>query len=103
MAQVVRQRQGLGQVFVQAQGAGDGAGDLRDLDAVGQPGAVEIAFVVDEDLGLVLQFSKRGAVDDAVAVALPGGPGWRLGFVVQPAARGGGGDGVASQRGSERT
>ena len=97
VAQVVRQRQRFGQVLVQPKGAGDGAGDLGDLDAVGQPGAVEIALVVDEDLGLVLQFSKRGAVDDAVAVALPGGPGFRLRLMVQPAARRGGGDGIASQ------
>jgi len=39
MAKVVGQRQRLRQILVEPQGAGDGAGDLRHLDRVGQPGA----------------------------------------------------------------
>ena len=37
---------------------------------MGQPRAVVVALVVDEDLGLVLQPAERRAVDDAVPVAL---------------------------------
>ena len=91
---VVRQRQRLGEVLVQPQRAGDRAGDLRHLDRMGQPGAVEIALVVDEHLGLVLQFSKCRGVDDAVAVALPGRARGRLRLRVQPAATGLGAHGV---------
>ncbi len=53
---------------------GDGAGDLRNFKAVGQAGPVVIAFVIDEDLGLVFQPTERGRMDDAVAVALKDRP-----------------------------
>ena len=102
MAQIMGQRQRLGQVLVQPQSASNGAGDLRDLNTVGQPGAVEIALVVDENLCLILEFPKRRAVDDAVAVALPGGSGFRLRLVVQPPARRGNGDRVSGQRGRRK-
>ena len=68
--QVVRQADALHQVFVGAQGAGDGAGDLRDLQGMRQAGAVIIALVIDEDLRLVLQAAESRGVQDAVAVAL---------------------------------
>ena len=97
VAEVVRQRQRFGKVLVQPQLAGDGAGDLRHFQAVGQPRAVEIAHVVDEDLGLVLQLAERRAVDHPVAVALPRAARRRLGFVVQPPARAFRPDGVRGQ------
>jgi hypothetical protein len=37
---------------------------------MGQPGAVMIAFVVEKDLGFLLQPPKRRGMNDAVAVAL---------------------------------
>jgi hypothetical protein len=58
VAQVMRQRHRLGEVGVQAQHPGDGAGDLRHLDRMGQARAVVIALVFDEDLRLVLQPRK---------------------------------------------
>jgi len=70
VAEIVGQRDGFHQVFVQLQVAGDGAGDLRDFDAVRQARAEQVAFVVDEYLSLVFQPAKGGAMDDAVAVAL---------------------------------
>src|SRR5262249_62273022 len=70
VAEVAAERQALGELLVEAQGAGDGASDLRPLQAVGQAGPVVVAFVVDEDLGLVLEPAERRAVDHAVAVAL---------------------------------
>ena len=62
MAQVVGQGHGLGQVGVQPQRMGQRAGDLGHLQTVGQAGAVVVAFVGDEDLGLALQAAKgRGS------------------------------------------
>jgi hypothetical protein len=57
-------------IFVQAQVARQRAADLRHLQAVGQPGAEQIALVVEEHLGLVLEPAEGRGVDDAVAVAL---------------------------------
>ena len=63
--QVMPQGDGLGQVLVEAQGAGDGAGDLRHLQRVGQPGAVMVALRREKDLSLLLEPAERLAVDDA--------------------------------------
>ena len=73
MAEVVRQRDRLGQVLVQAERPGDGARDAGDLHRVGHARAVMVARAVEEDLRLVLQPAEGAAVDDAVAVALEGG------------------------------
>jgi hypothetical protein len=54
VAEVVRERDRLGQVLVQAQPPGDGARDLRDLDRMREPRAEQVALVVHEDLRLVL-------------------------------------------------
>ena len=72
MAEVVRQRQRLGEVLVEAERAGERAGDLGDFQRVGEPGAVMVALVVDEDLRLVGEAPERGRVDDAVAIAAEG-------------------------------
>ena len=69
MAEIVRQRQSLGEVLVEAERAGQRPGDLDHFQRVGQPGAVMVAFVVDEDLRLVRQAPERGGMDDAVAIA----------------------------------
>jgi hypothetical protein len=37
---------------------------------MGQPSSVQVALVVDEDLGLVNQAAKCGGMYDAIAVAL---------------------------------
>ena len=70
MAQVVRQGNGLDQIFVQSQRAGDGAAELGDLQRVRQARAEQVAFVVQEHLGFVDQTPKRRAVNDAITVAL---------------------------------
>ena len=70
VAQVVRQRQGFGQFLVQAQAAADRAGDVRDFQRMGQARPVMVAFVGDEDLGLVLHPAECRRVNDPVAVAL---------------------------------
>ena len=70
VAEVVAEPDGLGEVFVEREGAGDGACDPADLERVGHARAEVIAFGCDEDLRLVLEATEGLAVDDAVAVAL---------------------------------
>ena len=72
MAEVVGERQRLGQVLVERQRARERAGDLRHFERVGEPGAVMIALVEHEHLGLVLEPAEGGRMDDAVAVAAEG-------------------------------
>ena len=68
--EVMGEADGLGQRLVQAQGACDGPRDLRNLERVGDPGAIEVALVVHEHLGLVDEPPERVRMHDAVAVAL---------------------------------
>src|ERR1019366_3449525 len=70
VAEIMGQCDGFGQRFLQLERAGDGAGDLRDFDRVGHPRSVQIAFVVDEYLGLVGQATKGIAMNDAIALEL---------------------------------
>ena len=49
---------------------GDGAGDLRDFDGMGEPVAEVIGVAAGEDLGLGFQAAKSAGMDHAVAVAL---------------------------------
>ena len=69
MAEIVGQRQRLGEVLVDPKRAGDGAGDLRDFETMGEAGAVMIALVIDEHLGLIVEPAEGGRMQDAVAVA----------------------------------
>ena len=72
--QVVAERDRLGEVLVEAERPGGGAGDLRDVERVGQPHPVVVALGRQEHLGLVLEPAERLGVDDAIAVALEGRP-----------------------------
>ena len=54
VAQVVAQGDGFGEVLVQTKRAGDGAGDLRDFERMGKPGAVVVPLGRKKDLGLLL-------------------------------------------------
>jgi len=69
MPDVVHQSQRLDEFRVDAKGRGHGAGNLRDLQRVGQPVAKMIGKAGAEDLGFCLEPSKRAGMDDAVAVA----------------------------------
>ena len=71
--QIVPQGNGLGQVLVQAQRPGDGAGDLVHLQRVGEPGAVVVALGRKEHLRFLFQPPEGLAVDDPVPVALVAG------------------------------
>ncbi len=70
MADVVDQSQGLGEIDVEAQRSGDGAGDLRDFEGVGEAVAEVVGVAAGEDLRLGFQAAESAGVNDAVAVAL---------------------------------
>jgi hypothetical protein len=69
MAKIMRERECLGQILVDAERAREAAGNLRNFEAMGQPRAIMITFVIDEDLGLVVEAAECGGMEDAVAVA----------------------------------
>ena len=69
VAQIMRQRHGLGQVFIGGKRARQAARQLRHFQRMGQPGAVIIALMLHKDLGLVLEAAEGAGMDDAVAVA----------------------------------
>ena len=94
VTKIVGERQRFREIFIKAQRTGEGAGNLAHLDRVGQAGAVVIAFVGHEDLGLVGQPAEGGGMDDPVAVALEFGACGRGGFGKQPATTGAGIDRV---------
>jgi len=70
MTKIVRQRDGLGEVLVQAERPCQRPRDARDLNGVRHPRPVMIAGAVEENLRLVFEPAKRAAVDDPVPVAL---------------------------------
>ena len=70
VAEVMAERDRLGQVLVEGERAGDVAGDARGLERVRQTGAVVVALGRDEDLRLVLEAPEGLRVDDPVAIAL---------------------------------
>ena len=70
VAKVVGDSERFDEIFVEPQGAGDGAGDRRDFQRVREPRAMVVAHLAGEDLRLVAQAAEGGAVQDAVAVAL---------------------------------
>ena len=70
MADVVDQRQRFDQIDVEVERAGDGAGDLRDFDGVGEAVAEVVGVAAGEDLRLGFQPAKGAGMNDAIAVAL---------------------------------
>ncbi len=86
VAEIVRERQRLGQILVQAERASERASDLGNLERMGQSRAEMVAFVKDEDLGLVGEPPEGAGMDDAVAVAAEGVAGRAHRLRVEPAA-----------------
>ena len=70
VADVVNQGEGLHQVHVKAKLAGNGAGNLRHFQRMGQPVAKMIGETAGKNLGLGFQPAESARVDDAVAVPL---------------------------------
>src|SRR5210317_2559019 len=91
MPQVVAQGDRLGEWFVEAECGGDGAGNLRDLEHMSEPGPVMIAGRGQKNLGFVLEPPKRFGVDDAVAVPLIGQPNVAHVLLLRDSASPGGG------------
>jgi len=87
--EIVSQRQRFGEIFIQAEGARDRAGNLHNLKRVRETRAVVIAFVIDENLRFVGETPERGRVDDPVAIPPEGIPArtGRLGVAPAPALR----------------
>src|SRR6516164_6939339 len=65
MAEVVGKRQRFRQILVEPERARERARDLRDLQRMGQTGAKMVAFVKDEDLGLVREPPEGGRIGGA--------------------------------------
>ena len=84
MSQIVRQGNGLGEFFIQAKSARDGAGDLAHLYRVCQTRPVMIPLMIHKNLGLVFKPPERLRVDDPVAIALKGRPHVVLGLRMLP-------------------
>jgi len=70
VTEVVSKADRLDQVFAEAKSAGNRAADLGDLQAVRQARTKKVAFVIYEDLGLVLKSPKRSGMNNSIAVAL---------------------------------
>ena len=68
VAEIVGERERLGQILVEPEPACHRAGDLGDFQAMSEARAVVIALVIDEDLGLVVQPPEGSGVQDAIAV-----------------------------------
>lgn len=94
VAEVVGEGDGFREVFVEAEGTSDGAGDGSDFDGVGQSRAVVVAGTVEEDLGLAVEAAEGGGVNDPGPIALEGGAVGVLALGVSPTKRVGGEDGV---------
>ncbi len=70
MTEIPGEGDGLGEVFVEAEGAAEGAGEGGDLDGMGEASTDVVAGAVEWDLGFVFEATKSGAVNDAFAVSL---------------------------------
>jgi hypothetical protein len=86
MAEIVCKCQRLCEVFIEAKRACKRPGDLDDFQCVGQPRAVVIALVIDEDLRLVGKPPEGGRMNDPVAVPPEGIARRACCFSVAPAA-----------------
>ena len=69
MADVVREGQRFGEIGIQMQSAGNGAGHLRDFESVREAIAEVIGIARGEDLRFGFEAAESARMDDAVAVA----------------------------------
>jgi hypothetical protein len=69
MAEIVGKRERLGEILVEAQRAGKRPGNLRHFEAVGEARTIVISFMINEDLGLVVEPPEGRGMEDTVAVA----------------------------------
>ena len=76
MADIVNQRQRLGQVLVQPQRLGDAARNLHHFNGVGQAAAKVVRRAAGKYLRLARQPAKRARLHNAFPVALKRRPRW---------------------------
>ena len=69
VADIVDQRESFDEIGIELQSAGDGAGDLRDFERVGEAIAKMIGVARGEDLRFGFQAAERARMDYAIAVA----------------------------------
>ena len=60
VTQVMGQRNGLGEILIQAQATGDRASDLRHLQGMGQTCAEVVPLMIHKNLRLILQAPEGG-------------------------------------------
>jgi hypothetical protein len=70
VTEVAGEGNGLGQVFIQAEGATKGTGEGSDFDGVGEAGTDVIARAVQGKLGFIFERAKCGTVNDPFAITL---------------------------------
>ena len=78
VTQIMRETNRLDQILIGAEGTRQRPTDMSNFQCVGEASPKVIAFVIDEDLSLVFESSKRCGVDNAVAVKLKGRAVFRL-------------------------
>jgi hypothetical protein len=70
VTEVAGEGNGLGQVFIQAEGATKRTGEGSDFNGVSETGTNVIARAVKGKLGFIFERAKCGTVNDAFAIAL---------------------------------
>ena len=74
VAKIVPESDGFRQIFVQAEGTGQGPCNLGNLKRMGKPGPVMIPFRGKKNLRFEFQPAKRFAMDDTIPIPLKGSP-----------------------------
>jgi hypothetical protein len=90
MTEIVPKRDRLGEILVEPERAGERARDLSDLQSMRQAGAIVVALVEYENLGLVGEPTERRRMDDPITITpeIVAGGAWRLGPSPAAAVRG---------------
>ena len=97
--EIMRERNRLDKILVQSKGPGYRTRNLRNLEGMCQAGSIMVAFMVDENLGLVLKPAESRRVNDPVAIALEIGSETGIGFRMPPPAAAIAAAGIGSQGG----
>src|SRR5688572_11180092 len=87
VAEIVRETDGFHQIFVAAQSPRERPSDLGNFEGMGEARPKVIAFVVDEDLGLIFEAPKARGVQDSIPVPLKGCTVFRLVIQIGTALR----------------
>jgi hypothetical protein len=83
MTDVVDQRESFSEIFVEVEGFGDFASDLRDFHGVREARAEMVGRTRSEDLRFTGQTAESSSLNDALAVALEGRAVWvRRGWMI---------------------